>query len=111
MESNHEKILKELAAMEEEARATMQGVAEEKKAIESEAKEKQDAFDAEQEKATQEQLAAIREAFAKESEEEIARIRAETESTMAVLRETYEKQVDIRAEEIVRSILAGGVQP
>ena len=108
MESKYESVLRELIDIEAASREVLQGASDEKRTLMEEARQKQEAFDAELDQKTDEEIAAIRAAFAKESDAEIAKIRAESEAAMAVLREKYEKQMDARAEEIVRGILAGG---
>ena len=108
MELKYESVLRELIDIEAASREVLQGASDEKKALMEEARRKQEAFDAEIDRKTEDEISAIRAAFAKESDEEIAKIRAESEASMAVLREKYEQQMDARAEEIVRGILAGG---
>ena len=107
MESKYEKILKELAEIEAAAQTAMQGVSDEKKTLTEEARLKREAYDAELDRKTEETIAGIRAEHARESDAEIARIQEESEAAMTVLRERYEKHMDMRAEEIVRGILAG----
>ena len=109
MESKHEKILKELADIDAASQAAMQGVSDEKKALEEEARQKEAAYDAEQDKKAEEKIEEIRAEYVRESDAEIEKIRTESEAAMTILREKYEKQMDARAEEIVRGILSGGI--
>lgn len=107
MESKYENILKELVDIEAASQAAMQGVSDEKKALAEEVRQKQEAFDAELDRKTEETIAGIRADHTRDGDAEIEKIRAESEAAMTVLREEYEKHMDVRAEEIVRGILEG----
>lgn len=108
METDHAKILRELSSIEDSAKAVLERLSEGRAALSAEAKAQQDAFDAELAEKTLAEIEKARADLTAESGAEIAKIRQELDLAKTRLLENYERQMDARAEEILRHILQGG---